>query len=340
MRWVLCIDPGFSEVRVAALSETGEGELCSLSPETDVFDWALRKYGTHPESVVIAGGRYAPCPAGPYLIDERMAEDARRFSPWHPRNRMTVRVFEYCTSRGIPGVAVDPMSSAFLPEKAQLSGHPAWERRGVYYAFPALKAFSAACKSMGLDTQSARGVVAYLGDEVSVSAHDGLSVVETSDPVDCEGPYGFTSAGTAPATAFVSWLHERHAGDSLDETVELLKFRSGAFAYAGVPSISGFLEKLAKGDGPAVRAVRGMAYQVAKEIGRALAALKGKADAIVLTGPGVSAEPLAAEVEDRVAKWCTVVRVPHDGCMRMLGIEGFSAVVSNRFVRYPGEKRS
>ena len=36
----------------------------------------------------------------------------------------------------------------------------------------------------------------YLGDEVSVAAHDGPRVGHVGS-IDCEGPFGLTSAGTA-----------------------------------------------------------------------------------------------------------------------------------------------
>ncbi|NLA60099.1 MAG: hypothetical protein GX863_03230 [Firmicutes bacterium] len=338
---VLSIDPGFSEVRVAALIAGGEAELRSLPPEDNPFEWFGRTYGSSPSGIVIAGGYYAQCPPGVYLIDEHMARDAMRLAPWHPRNRMTVRALEFCRGSGVPGVAVDPMSSAMLPEEAMLSGYPSHERRGVHYAFPERQAFLSACRSLGLDPDSTRGITVYLGDEVSVAAHDGPRVVATSDPIDCEGPFGFTSAGTAPATAFISWLERGKAGScSRDEILKDLKAGSGVFAYAGVGSMSELLGEIKRGNGEAVRAVRGMAYQVSKEIGRALAALKGRAGVIALTGPGVSVDLLIEGIEERVSKWSPVIRVPQDDCTRTLVREGLSAIAAKRFLRYPEEKRS
>lgn len=341
MTWGLSIDPGFSEVRVAVLASCGEVELRSLPPEDDPFEWFERTYGSRPECAAIAGGYYAPCPPGVYLIDERMTGDAMRLAPWHPRNRMTVRAFEYCRDSGIPGVAVDPMSCAALSEEATLSGYPARERRGVYYAFPLRQAFRLASESSGLSPDSARGITVYLGDEVSVAAHDGPRVVATSDPIDCEGPYGFTSAGTAPAISFIPWLERGGKGSgSRDEILKTLKARSGVFAYAGVASLSGLLKEIEDGNDDAARAVRGMAYQVSKEIGRAMAALKGTAGAVVLTGPGVCVDLLVRGIEERVSKWCPVIRVSQDDCMRTLVREGLAAAAAKRFLRYPEEKRS
>jgi butyrate kinase len=300
----------------------------------------VRSLGSSPSGIVIAGGYYALCSPGVYLIDERMAEDGMRVAPRHPRNRMTLSALRYCREHGIPGVAVDPMSSVTLPEEARLSGYPAFERCGVYYAFPERLAFSSACASCGLDPDSARGITVHLGDEVSVAAHDGPRVVATSNPVACEGPFGFTSAGTTPAVSFITWLESGGGGSSRDEILELLKARSGAFAYAGVTSRRELLREIMRGNRDAVRAVGSMAYQVSKEIGRAMAALKGRAEFIALTGPGASLDLLVKGIEERVAKWSPVVRVLHDDCMRALVREGLAAITTKHYLRYPEEKRS
>ena len=90
---------------------------------------------------------------------------------------------------------------------------------------------------------------------------------------------------------------------------------------------------------PCVR--EGMAYQVSKEIGRALAALKGRAGVIALTGPGGFRGPPYRGIEERVSKWGPVIRVPQDDCTRgTLVREGLSAIAAKRFLRYPEEKRS
>jgi butyrate kinase len=341
MTLVLGIDPGFSEVRVAVLAPTGQVALQTLPPEVNPFRWFEGRYGSHPAIVVIAGGVYARCLPGVYRINERMAEDAARLICWHPRNRLTVDAFEYCRDRGIPGAAMEPMSSVTLSPEARLSGHPDWERPGIYYAFPERAAFFLACASTGMDPSRARGITVYLGDEVSVAAHHGATVVATQDPVFCEGPFGFTSVGTLPATSFVEWLEagEEHDGPQGD-TREGLKARSGVFAYAGVGTLAGLSRKLSGEDRDAVRAVMGMAYQVSKEIGRAVAALKGSAEAIVLTGPGVSLDLLVTGIEERVAKWSRVVRVQEDDCMRALVEEGRAALFSESLKPYPEEKRS
>lgn len=335
MTEVLAIDPGFSEVRVAVLAPGGEAELHTLRPSVDPFGWFEGRYGACPSGIVIAGGYYAPCSPGTYPIDERMAEDAARLAGWHPRNRMTVRAFEYCRRHGIPGVAVDPMSSIVLPEEARFTGSTMVERRGIYYAFPERPAFVSACASLGLDPEVARGISAYLGDEVSVASHHGSRAMATGDPIACEGPFGMTGAGTLPATAFIDWLDETGRGSgSGDEIRESLKRRSGVFAYAGVTSMTELRRELARESLQATRAVRAMAYQVSKEIGRAMAALKGRAEVIVLTGPGASLDLLLSGIEERVAKWCRVACVAQDDCMRVLAREGSAALTAESLLSH------
>lgn len=332
MNAVLAIDPGFSEVRVGVLNGNGGAgvTLRSLHAGDDPFQWFVEVYGKAPAAVAIAGGSYAPCPPGVYAVDARMAEDAAEIDGWHPRNQMTVRAFEYCSGAGVPCVALHPMSSASIAPEARLSGYPGYERRGVYYALPQLQAFRKAALALGLDPVKAPIVTAYLGDESSVAAHLGERVLDTSLPAACEGPFGFTSAGTVPATGFISWL--KSEGRPRLETIREMKWRSGAFSYSGASSLDEFSRLLDEGGKGAASAVSAMAYQVSKEIGRQMAALKGEARAVALTGPGASLRPLVSAIEQRISKWCPVVCFREDLSIPALIAEGSKILV--------GEKRS
>lgn len=340
MTRVLGIDPDFSEVRVGTFEEGSDAgiSLCSLGAGEDPFEWYRATRGQDPSVVAIAGGSYAPSPPGAYSLDSRLASDAARIDSWHPRNRMTVRAFEYCSAAGIRCVVLDPMSSADIAPESRLSGYPRYERRGIYYAVPQRQAYQMAVRSLGLDHKKAPIITVYLGDEVAVAAHLGERVLDTSDPVACEGPFGFTSAGTAPATAFISWLFREEKSVSL--TLEALKRRSGAFAYAGVSTMSEFRALLSENPKGALAVVDGMAYQVSKEIGREMAALRGEARAVVLTGPGATLDLLTSSIEERVCKWCEVVRIQEDLCIPALVREGLNAASVKSLLHYRGEKRS
>jgi hypothetical protein len=65
-----------------------------------------------------------------------------------------------------------------------------------------------------------------------------------------------------------------------------------------------------------------MAYQVAKEIGRQISALSGKADCVCLCGVATSISPLVQGIEDRTKKWARLVVLRDDLALRALELEG------------------
>ena len=141
MTGIAAIDAGFSETRVGFLGDGDGGVVMhSLKAGDDPFLWLHSACPGDIRCVVIAGGSYAPCPPGVYVVDEHMAGDAAGIDGWHPRNRMTVRAFEYCSKVGIRVSLLRPMltdrRSARGPA-VRISGYG--ERRGVHYAFSAAK---------------------------------------------------------------------------------------------------------------------------------------------------------------------------------------------------------
>jgi butyrate kinase len=339
MTGIAAIDAGFSETRVGFLGDGDGGVVMhGLKAGDDPFLWLHSACPGDIRCVVIAGGSYAPCPPGVYVVDEHMAGDAAGIDGWHPRNRMTVRAFEYCSKVGIPCLALDPMLTDTVLPEARLSGYPGYERRGVYYAVPQRQAFYKAVSSLGLDAAGAPIITVYLGDETCVTAHRGDRVLDSSDPLACEGPFGLTSAGTIPATAFLAWLgREGKAGQDL---LSLLKVRSGAFSYAGVETLQELARLTREGHAGALLAVSGLAHQVSKEIGRALATLKGEAECVSITGPGASLLSLTSAIEERVGKWCPVICFREDLAIPALLREGSRALAGGGARKYPREKRS
>lgn len=301
MSTILALDPGYLRTRIAAVREGRRG-IYEVPAGVDPFATVEEVSRRLPSVVVLPGGP---------------RED---MYPWHPRNVAIARAKVYCQEKGIRLVVARPDGEAVLPARARLSGFPNCFREPTCYGIPEVLACATAARSIGVPPETARIVVAYLGEEVSVSARLGGTLVDSSDPVACEGPFGLTSCGTAPATAFVSYISS--SGLTVPELRDRLKQSSGVFGLAGVSSLAGLCGKLASGDEGARTAVEGMAYQVAKEIGRQISALSGKADCVCLCGVATSISPLVQGIEDRTKKWARLVVLRDDLALRALELEG------------------
>jgi len=300
---ILALDPGYLRNRIG-ISREGCRKVHEVAVEEDPFAAGEAFAGCEPSLVVLPGGP----PADLY--------------PWHPRNSAAARAVGYCEAKGVPlavvGAGSRPESS--FPRKALLSGFPGYVRKATFYEIPEFDAFAAAALSVGVPPEDARIIVVYLGDEVSVSARVGAALVDSSDPAGSEGPFGFTSSGTLPATTFVSYVSA--SGLDREDLRRLLKSGSGAFAHAGVDSPEALYRACQSGDPGAVKALDAMAYQVAKEVGRQMAALHGKPDCITLCGIGARISPLVDSIEKRVGKWGKVLCQLGDLTMSRLFEEG------------------
>lgn len=305
MTAILALDPGYLRTRIGVVSE-GSREVREVPAGADPFAAAEELAREQASVVVLPGG-----PRG-------------ELYPWHPRNVAIASAKAYCEKRGIPLVVARPDGEAVLPPRARLSGFPDCLREPTCYGIPEVLACETAARSIGVSPEAARIVVAYLGEEVSVSARVGGVLVDSSDPTTCEGPFGLTSCGTAPATAFITYVSS--SGLPVPELRDRLKRRSGAFGLARVSSLAELCEELESGKAEAKIAVEAMAYQVAKEIGRQLSALSGKADCVCLCGAGTSISPLVRGIEDRVKKWAQLVILRDDLVMRALELEGWRAL--------------
>ncbi|MBY6274311.1 MAG: butyrate kinase, partial [Bacillaceae bacterium] len=99
-----------------------------------------------------------------------------------------------------------------------------------------------------------------------------------------------------------SWQH------TLQEVSRMLVGGGGLVAHLGTNDARRVEERIAAGDAGARAAYQAMAYQVAKEVGRAAVALGGQVDRIVLTGGLARSEMLTGWIAEQV-EWIAPVAV-------------------------------
>lgn len=314
-RSVLAVDLGRRFGKVGFFGENGEMIQERIPAGADFLERAAALMGSPPDILVIPGGSYASPSqrTGPdafsevFPVDETVDKLARECEDsWHPRNVLTQMTWKYAAKTGCKAVAVGTMRGAPLAQEAQLSGLPRYSRRAIYHALEHQEAIRAAGEVNGTDFRQKNLIVAYSGEETSVACHVRGTVVECTDPLAGEGPFGLQAAGTLPATALVDAFFKNLLGDTPEE---LLSCGAGVLAYAETADEKELERLVEKGDEKALRALCGMAYQISKEIGRAQATLSGRVDNIILAGSAFSLDEVASFVGSRVGKWAPVLVV-------------------------------
>lgn len=234
-------------------------------------------------AVVGRGGLLKPIAGGTYEVDGKMLEDLKKgVLGQHASNLGGVLAYEIASQLNIPPFIVDPVVVDEMNDIARISGMPELERKSIFHALNQKAVARRAAKDQGGSYTEFNFIVAHLGGGVSVGAHEKGKVVDVNNALDGEGPFSPERSGGLPAGDFAKLCFSGKY--SHDEIKKKLVGQGGLVAYLGTNDGREVVKMIEAGDEKAEIIYRGMAYQVAKEIGAAAAVLKGKVDAIILTG--------------------------------------------------------
>lgn len=272
-------------------------------------------------AVVARGGLLHPIASGVFQINEDMLDDLRsaRYGE-HASNLGALTAQRFCNSYGIPGFIADPVVVDELCDEARLSGMPELERRSIFHALNQKSAARCASAELGIPYESARLIVAHLGGGISVGAHEQGRVVDVNNALNGDGPFSPERSGGVPAGQLAELVA---SGDvTLPEIQKKICGRGGVYAYLGTKSMVETARRAAEGDAQADLVLRGMAYQVSKEICALSAVLCGSVDAIVLTGGASQLKELTDEIIRRVSFLAPVQIIPGEREMVALAENG------------------
>jgi butyrate kinase len=299
---ILVINPGSTSTKIAVFEE--EEQIFSrsinhskleLEPFVRVWDQyefrkklikeALEDAKMKPETlsaVVGRGGLFRPVVSGTYRVNEMMIEDGRNaYGGEHPSNLGAVLAFGIGWDYHIPSFIVDPPSvDEFIP-LARYSGLPEFPRKSLFHALNVKATARLAARALGEKLDQINLVVAHLGGGISVAAICRGKVIDSNNALD-SGPFTPERTGYLPMSEFARWCFSDET--SLEEVNKKLVGRGGLVAYLNTNNCQEVEEMIQKGNQEAKRVYDAMIYQVACEIGSRAVALKGKVDAIVLTG--------------------------------------------------------
>lgn len=259
-------------------------------------------------AVVGRGGLLRPIPGGTYRVSEAMRIDLQSaVYGEHASNLGALLAHEIAIrAGGVPAFIVDPPVVDELEPLARISGVPELPNRSVFHALNQKATARRAAADLGRPYEELNLVVVHLGGGITVGAHRSGRVIDVNNGLDGMGPMSPERAGSLPALSMVhlvsSWRY------TLPEIQRMLVGRGGMVAHLGTTDARVVEERIAQGDAHAEEVYRAMAYQVAKEVGRAAVALRGQVDRIVLTGGLAYSDLLTAWIREQ-AEWIAPVSV-------------------------------
>ncbi len=298
---ILVINPGSTSTKLAVYEDETQVWKESISHSVkDLVDFAsageqyeFRKTHVYAmleragiplvfDAIIARGGLLKPTPGGVYQIDERIKYDLLHAKMDHVCNLAALIADELAKKIGCPSFLADPVVTDELREVAKLSGIPEIPRISVFHALNS----RAVSRNYAASVQRAYDdldlVVAHLGGGISVSAHHHGKVVDVNNALNGEGPISPERAGTIPAGQLVDLCFSGKY--TCKEIKKMLNGKGGLLAYLGTTDVQTIARWAHAGEKKHKLLLEAMAYTVGKQIGAMHVALRGKTDAILLTG--------------------------------------------------------
>jgi len=135
-------------------------------------------------------------------------------------------------------------------------------------------------KKLGKRYEECNFIVAHIDGGITVGAHENGRIIDASMGADGEGAFTPTRIGSLPVLTVLEYLKTH----STEELLRRCAGKGGFVDFFGTSNSDTVHALVEQGDRKATLVWNAMIYQIAKMIGQLATVLKGKVDAIVLTG--------------------------------------------------------
>ena len=299
---ILAINPGSTSTKIAVYEETqpvlslsighSAEEIASFPTIGDQFEWrknlvlkSLRDHGFDIQTlsaVIGRGGVIHPVEGGVYEVNEALHDDLIHTKRQHASNLGGLIAQEIATQAGVKAYIADPVVVDEMIPYARISGLPELPRQSIFHALNQKAIARRYARETSRKYEELNLIVSHMGGGITVSAHRQGRVIDTTNALNGAGPFSPERAGTLPPGPLIDLCFSGKY--TREELQKLVNGRGGLMAHLGTTSIPEILQRIDNDDLPAMLVLRAMCYNVAKEIGAMAIALKGKVDAILLTG--------------------------------------------------------
>lgn len=339
---ILAINPGSTSTKIAVFENEknvflknikhSAEELKPFSNITDQYEFRketilreLKEAGQDVNTlccIMGRGGLTKPIPSGVYEVNEQMKNDMLN-SPFGEHASNLGGFIADDIAKGLTNVKAyitDPVVVDELEDIARVAGHPNFERISILHALNQKATARRYAREHNLVYEELNLIVAHLGGGISVGAHREGRIVDVNNALNGDGPFSPERSGTLPAGQLAKLCFSGKY--THDEVKLMLKGKGGFTAYLGTNDAYEVEMRAKEGDEKAQFISDAMAYQVAKEIGQCATVLKGKVDAILLTG-GIAYNKQFCAFVDEMTSFIAPMKVyPGEDEMSALAMNG------------------
>jgi len=272
------------------------------------------------DCVVGRGGLLRPTVSGTYSINKQMLSDARiAIQGEHASNLGCVLSYGIGWDCNIPSYIVDPPCVDELEDIARISGHVAIKRRSLVHALNVKAIARAASQKIGKPLNQLNLIVVHMGGGISIAPLQKGRMIDVSEALS-SGPFTPERTGSLPMMDFSEYICENNI--QLPAIRKMLVGQGGMYSYLKTKSMIEAEKEYKDGNEKFKLIIKAMAYQVSKEIGAMATALKGKIDAIVLTGGAAHSETMVGLISDHTSFLAEILVFPGEDELQALALGG------------------
>lgn len=234
--------------------------------------------------IIGRGGLTYPVESGVYRVNHLMLKHVREGVLGQHASNLGPLLADFISLQ-IPDARAfiaDPVVTDELEEIARIAGNKHFKRLSIFHALNQKATARKHAENMGKRYDEMHLIVAHLGGGISVGAHKNGRVIDVNNALNGEGPFSPERSGTLPAAQLIDICF---SGKYSKAEIDRMVLGEGGFvSYLGTNNAREVEDRAKSGDKNAAFIQEALFYQTAKIIGEMATVLKGKVDAILLTG--------------------------------------------------------
>ncbi len=332
-KYTLVINPGATSTKVAIYDGENEvftenishpiEEIQQFHEVADQFDYRkdvimqkVHEKGYKDDEIAIVmgrGGLTRPCESGTYRVNELMRKECiEGIQGKHACNLGALISDSIAKEIGLECAYIaDPGIVDERPAYAKITGHTEFDldpsHEGViWHCLNQKMTGKLYARELGKHYEDLNLIIAHMGGGVSVGIHEHGRCVEVNRALCGLGAFSPTRSGSINASKLIEVCFSGKY--DMAKVKKMVTAEGGFVSYLGTNDAYEVEKRALAGDEKCKLLVDAFCYQVSLEISRLAAVVKGKVDAIILTGGIAYSKPWMAQITEQI-DWIAPVKI-------------------------------
>lgn len=260
------------------------------------------------DAIVGRGGMLTPMKSGTYIVNDDMKSFLINNLLEHASSLGAILADNIARNIGVKAYIVDPVVVDEMDPIAKVTGIPEINKISIFHALNQKASAREAARRIKKKYSECNFIVAHLGGGITIGIHKKGLVVDVNNGLNGDGPFSPERVGSIPTWSLIEWATTGLY--SLPELKKRITGKGGIVAHLGTNDMREVKDMIEKGDKKAKDIYNALGYNISKGIGALAPVVKGKIDAIVITGGLAFDRKLMTMIRNRVKFIAPVLILP------------------------------